>query len=256
MKHSGIQVASQHIMERETKQDRDLQPVLPNFLAASPSRGGSLWWVEPSLLLFPHEKKKKLLFSLDYTNGLEQFQRGHECPGAFPSYITLRDLVTAALNDHSQNTLFRAPTSGSTEVRPRLCPSDGLGTLGGTSRRCLHHVPGRCQLHWAAHHGWGAAASTSNSDSEERLIPTAMVQWDKARYASPGASLELLPLLLSPGTCSCHGQAGGKSWRFLGMQLLWLDNCITCPNTDYLLLRQKLLNTTCENPHIYGFPPQ
>lgn len=40
------------------------------------------------------------------------------------------------------------------------------------------------------------------------------------------------------------------------MQLLWLDNCITCPNTDYLLLRQKLLNTTCETPHIYGFPPQ
>lgn len=79
-------------------------------------------------------RRKKLLFSLDYTNGLEQFQRRHECPGAFPSYITLRDLVTAALKDHSQNTLFRAPTSGSTEVRARLCPSDGLGTLGGTSR--------------------------------------------------------------------------------------------------------------------------
>lgn len=66
MKHSGIQVASQHIMERETKQDRDLQPVLPNFSAASPSQGGSLWQVEPSSLLFPHEKKKIVVFSRLY----------------------------------------------------------------------------------------------------------------------------------------------------------------------------------------------
>lgn len=57
---------STHPKEKQTGQA--LAAHLSNFSAASTNQGRSLWWVEPSLLLFPH-KKNKLLFSLDYGNG-------------------------------------------------------------------------------------------------------------------------------------------------------------------------------------------
>lgn len=129
MKHSGIQAASQHITEREIKQGRDLQPVSSNFSAASTSHGGSLWRVEPSLLLFPHEKKK-WLFSLDSTSH-SNFRGGVNASVPCPA---ISHPETGHSSSQFKECSFSSPCSDSTSGRADLCPSQDLGTLRGTSR--------------------------------------------------------------------------------------------------------------------------
>lgn len=99
----------------------------------------------------------------------------------------------AALANPSQNTLFAAHPSSSTEGRAHLGASNQPWTRG---QKQTMPPPCSWQLHRAAHWGWAAAASTRSSSSEERpMPPTRCSRGRKATCTSPGAGPQLLSLL-------------------------------------------------------------